>query len=165
MGGKVSKQYLEHVDGDWLVEHSEEVQLGSVLRVTDEYLQNALNSFEAVGSLLCLECWQRFAQEGRSERSSTLVEHQYGCLVERRWLVAEALGSWAITKGDITQVCALVARINRWLAIKRQGRWPDIEQEVTSFDCSVLDPRYIVATHALRDNLDSLFSVLPKAGI
>ena len=164
-GGRVSRQYLERVAASWLEQHAEETRLGNVLTVSSDYLDGAFNSFELVGSLLSQECWKRFLPKEREDRDSTLCHHQYECLVEARWNVAEALGSWSISEGDMTSKGALITRINRWLSIKRQGRWSEIESEVLGFDYSILDPRYIAAIQALTGNNDLFFSVLPKAGI
>src|SRR5208283_3820932 len=119
----------------------------------------------SVGSLLCLESWQSFASEERDERSTALNQHQYGCLMESRWALSEVRGTWGINRGDLTSAGVLVSRINRWLAIKRQGRWAEVQEEIAKFDSKVLDPKYLVAIHALTDNLDALFRLLPKAEI
>jgi hypothetical protein len=55
-GGRVSRQYLQHVDPNWIEEHKDEARLGQVLRLSNEYLLRAFDYFELVGSLLCLEC-------------------------------------------------------------------------------------------------------------
>jgi hypothetical protein len=164
-GGRVDRKYLDSVGQEWIERHKEEVQLGEVLIVGDEYLSLAFDYFELAGSLLCQECWKRFARDDRDVRSRALCDHQYECLLEKKWVVAETLGSWCVSEGDMTSSDTLMARINRWLSIKRQGRWSEIETEVMGFDYSVLNLRYVAAIHALAGRTDLFFSVLPKAQI
>lgn len=102
-GGRVSRQYLERVDPNWIEQHKEEAQLGKVLRVNDEYLVKAFDSFELVGSLLCQECWKRFAPDQRDQRGQAFIMHQYECLVDAKWTVAEGLGSWTVSQGNMTE--------------------------------------------------------------
>jgi hypothetical protein len=164
-GGRVSRQYLERVGQDWIEQHKEEAKLGATLLVSNEYLSQAFTFFELVGALLSQECWKRFARDERDERGSAFCSHQYECLVDERWIISEALGSWAVVEGEMNASHTLVARINRWLSIKRQDRWSEIEAEVMAFDRGVLDPRYVAAIHALEGANDSFFLVLQKAGI
>ena len=133
--------------------------------ITPDYLTTAFDLFELVGCLMCLESWQRFTKDQSKERSSALTEHQYDNLVEARWFAAEGLGSWAISKGGLDFSSMLVVRINRWLAIKRQGRWSEIEKEIRDFDHKALLPRFVVGIRALTEDMDPLFSLLPKAEI
>jgi hypothetical protein len=164
-GGRVSRQYLKRVDPNWTEQHKEEAQLGKMLQVNDEYLVKAFELFELVGSLLCQEFWKRFARDEREQRGRGFRCAPNECLVDTKWTVAEGLGWWAVSDGDMTASYALIARINRWLSIKRQNRWPEVQTEVKGFDYSVLDSRYIAAIHALTGNTDLFFAVLPKAGI
>jgi hypothetical protein len=162
-GSRVNRQYLDRVDPEWIELHKEETQLGKVLPVSSEYLSESFDYFELVGVLLCQECWKRFARDERNQREALLGDHQYDCLVDARWHVAESIGSWAIAEGELTGSGTLVSRINRWLSIKRQGRWAEIEDEVKGFDLSVLGPRYLAAIHALAGQFDLFFSVVRKA--
>ena len=81
-----------------------------------------------------------------------------------KWIVAEGLGSWSVSEGEMAQSDTLIVRINRWLSIKRQGRWSGIEVEVAGFDHGVLNLRFVAAIHALAERNDLFFSVLPEAG-
>ena len=164
-GGRVSRQYLERVDSSWLEKHKEETKLGRFLEVSAEYLAKAFDSFELVGCLLSQECWKKFAHDDLKARGSTILEHQYECLVDARWKIAEGLGSWVISEGEFNALETLIVRINRWLSIKRQGRWSEIEPEITSFDYSILEHRFVAAIYSLTGDADSFFRILPKAAI
>jgi hypothetical protein len=161
-GGRVSRRYLQHVGQEWIEEHKEEARLGELLRVDNDYLSQAFDFFELMGSLLCQECWRLFAREEQADRGSAFCAHQYDCLVEAKWTVAEGLGSWS-KEGELAEADSLIGRINHWLSIKRQGRWSEIEAEVTTFDYGVLNLRYVAALHALAERRDSFFSVLSDA--
>ena len=153
-GRRVNRQYLERVGQEWVERHKEEAQLGKILLVDNDYLSQAFNYFELVGLLLCQECWKRFAREEQDERGSAVCRHQYECLNDGKWIVAEGLGSWSVSEGEMAQSDTLIVRINRWLSIKRQGRWSEIEVEVAGFDHSVLNLRLLqLFTHWLRGTI------------
>lgn len=164
-GGRVSRQYLQRVSPDWKEQHKDEAQLGELLLVRSEYLSQAFDSFELVGSLLCQEYWKRIARDERDKRGKAFIHHQYECLLDAKWIVAEALGSWCVLEGEMSESDTLMARINRWLSIKRQNRWSEIEADVLGFDHNVLHLQYVAAIHALVGNADAFFSVVPKAGL
>jgi hypothetical protein len=68
-----------------------------------------------------------------------------------------------VVQGARSESLRLNAVVNRWLAIKRQGRWQEIRQEVEGFDTKACNPRYAIAVHSLCDRTDAFFSTLPAA--
>lgn len=160
---RVSKLYLKNVAPEWVAQSKENLTLGSSVSVSQEYISGALDMFETVGAALCFECWKKFASDERKQREEQFVFHQYGRLQEGIWPVAEGLGRWALDRSDMSSSGMLIARINYWLAIKRQNRWSEIESAVKDFEQSALDPKFRLAIYALMKNEEEFFRLLPIA--
>lgn len=162
-GGRVSRLYLKNVDPLWIQKSGEDMTLGSQVIVSREYLSRALNDFEASGAELCQECWLKFAADELEVREKALLDHQYERVKEGSWVVVEKLGRWAVRRGKLSSAGSLTATMNCWLAIKRQNRWAEIENEVNSLDISALHPQFLLAVFALRDDVEKFFKLLPTA--
>lgn len=161
-GGKVTRRYLEKVDWDKVKWPSPVPSPGSLLPVEDDYVVGALDLFEIAGLVLCEALAGKLApQEGG--RLEALLETVYRRLKSGDWYVAEHLSQWGEDDPDANEEESLMFRFNRWLTIKRQGRWPEIESEVKAFDCSAKHPQFSLALACLEEAADRFFEELPGA--
>jgi len=165
-GGKVNRRYLANVDWERLEEPDGPPALGTQLSADDLYLNHALDILEVAGLLLCQSAWQKLAPDEVSMRLGAfagLVDAVYDCVVSGRWYVAEHLAAWGLEDEVAEEDTLLIFKFNRWLAIKRQGRWEEIGAELESFDCSAKHPRFVLARASLMERADQFFEILPTA--
>jgi len=64
---------------------------------------------------------------------------------------------------EATEDSMLICKFNRWLCIKRQGRWTDVEEEVKAFDYSAKHRKFALARASLLERADEFFELLPAA--
>jgi len=167
-GGMVNRRYLANVDWERVAVPDSRPPLGTQLSVDDSYLDRALDIFEIAGLLVCQSVWQKLAPDeapGRLDSIAGLVDVVYRCVVGSHWYVAEHLAAWGLEDKAAEEDALLIFKFNRWLSIKRQGRWEEIATELESFDCSAKHPRFVVARASLLERADEFFETLPTAGL
>ena len=158
--GVVNRRYLTHVNWGNVVWPKDAPAVGTRLSVEGEYLALALDLFEAGGILLCQSTWKKLAPDETPVRLSSiggLIDAVYDQVLNARWRVAEYVADWGRNDKSGEEGQRLVFTFNRWLAIKRQGRWAEIAEEVDRFDCSATHPRFELARASLRDRPDDFF--------
>lgn len=166
-GGRVTERYLSNVDWEKLGAKISQPSMGDELDVEDAYLENAINAFEITGLLSCQEVWRKLVPSDitRYDNPITgegLLDAVYRRLLSRHWYVAERLATWGEEDPEASEDAMLVCKFNRWLCIKRQGRWTDVEGEVKAFDCSAKNRRYALVRASLLERPDEFFELLPK---
>ena len=163
-GGRVTKRYLANVDWGELVVRITRPEIGKQLGIDDSYLERAINSFEIAGLLLCQECWKKYAiqeHDIRMSREGGLTGAVYQRLLSGNWYVAEHLADWGSKDSDADESSILVCLFNRWLCIKRQGRWAEVTDEVEAFDTSAKQSMFSLVKAALLEKADDFFKLLP----
>lgn len=165
-GGRVTERYLSNVDWEKLDQYMTVPSLGHELDIDDAYISDAINAFEVCGLLLCQEVWRKLApgdEEARYSSLTGLLDSVYRRLLSRHWYVAEKLATWGEKDSEASEDSMLICKFNRWLCIKRQERWAEVEDEVRAFDCSAKNRRYALVRASLLERADEFFDLLPKA--
>jgi hypothetical protein len=159
-GGIVNAIYLSKIDKGL----SKELKNGDELIVSSDYLKSRLELFELNCSLIALELWKKFAPEDK-QRGELLLGKIFSHLVASRWRVAEGLAQFLMNDKCMSEEQILVAKLNYWLALKRQKKWAEIKNEVEAEDMSAAKIRYRLGWFALCEkwtlflkNCQSLFA-------
>lgn len=143
-GGRVTERYVASVDWDRLGDAPPPV--GKKLDLDDDYIARAINAFEVSGLLLSQEVWKKYAPDETRLRLDRLTGGRRGAvyskLLSRNWYVAEHLANWGARDSDAPEDVMLICKFNRWLCIKRQGRWEEVRKEVQAFDTAAKHPKY-----------------------
>jgi len=157
-GGRVSAVYLDKVKIEPLP------RLESVLEVSLEYLTEAADNLFAVGARLYTEVVGKIFNEEAERRhlENTLSKDVYDLLARRRF---EAL----IKVVDAVEIDQLVDpelkenfRVNKWLALKRLGRFEEIRSEVEEWNTGDESGRLRLAKLALLDRIDDGLQLIGK---
>lgn len=162
--GCVTERYLDNVDWDRIGIGVAKPVLGEELQLDDSYIEKAIDAFEIVGLLLCQEVWKKLSPEETDERYGEitgLCGAVYRRLLSGNWPVAESLAEWGIQDTDASETELLVCTLNRWLCIKRQGRWEEVLKEVKVFDTSAKHPKFALVKASLLELVDEFFEQLP----
>lgn len=156
--GIVNAVYLANVDA---ARHGR-VRKGDHLEVTREYLDHAIDVFELAFVLLAFGVWKRLAADEKA-RSGYAINLEYDYLLERRWTLVEAVASF--TEHDPGLGSELSNRVNLWLALKRQGRFAEVESEIrkAADDFNTRRPIFRLVRHALLEEHDQVVRLLPSA--
>ena len=165
-GGRATERYLSNVTWRKVEPHISRPSLGDKLDVNDTYLDHAINVFEVSGLLLCQEVWRKLVPEDGERRhspASGLPDVVYRRLLSRHWYVSGRLATWGEQDPEASEDTMLICKFNRWLSIKRQGHWTEVEEEVKTFNCSAKNRKYTVARASLLEQADEFFKLLPKA--
>jgi len=166
-GGRATERYLSNVDWRKLGGYIERPKEGDKMDIPDSYLQPAIDAFQTSGLLLCQEVWRKLVPTDSDTRHTSitgLLSVVYGCLLTRQWKVSEQLATWGENDPQASdENTMLTYRFNRWLSIKRQGRWTEVEKEAEAFDCSAKSRKYAMARASLLGQTDEFFELLPKA--
>jgi len=158
--GIVNNQYLEKVDKKLIKKFS--AKKNEKLKTNKDYLRDSINLFEAVGVYMTATIWKNFEPK-KKERSAFLNDHiVYPRLLEKRNFVAEHIAEFIINDKNAKATIKDCATLNRWLAIKQDGRFKKIEKEVEEIDFSSREKTLQLGLLALLDNKKQFFILLPK---
>lgn len=165
-GGRVTERYLSNVDWEQAEPFMSKPSLGDTLTIDDVYIENAIDVFEISGLLLCQEVWRKLVpgdSEARYGGLRGLLDEVYRGLLSRHWYVAQRVATWGEQDSEASEDSMLICKFNRWLCIKRQGRWGEVEQEVKAFDCSAKNRKYALVRASLLEQSGEFFELLPAA--
>ena len=155
-GGHVNSIYLSKV----APQCRKDISTGSKINITSEYLHRAINLFEKSFILVAAEFWKQLLPEDTA-RSGLLIRIAFDHLTAERWPVGESLSYFIRNDKRMPERDQLIGEMNYWQAIKWQGRYSEIRQEVEKADFSAKDQIFQLALHALADRTDAFFKLLP----
>lgn len=135
---------------------------GSKIELSRDYLDKRINYFEEYSLLIAAELWKKL-KPSEKERSEALVGITYEHLLAARWDIAEGLSYFQKNDKEMPEVSLLIANLNYWLCIKRQGRWDEIKSIVENEDFSAKGLRFQLALLSLLEHKDEFFKILPGA--
>ena len=160
-GGKYARVYIQKVDSDLISQYSAEE--GDNIKTDTDYLVRAIDCVFVSGAALLQLCWRRWDKERTAEADGAIVETIYESLEDQRYEVTCALATIAASLAMCDDNSSRIVTINHAIALKRLDRLDQMNELLTSHDWSAVAMRFQVALHALRDEQDELFRLLPKA--
>ena len=143
--GVVNKFYLSKVSG------GDPPQIGERLRVNHKYLVQAVDSLRLAGIKLSISLLRKLAPDDEQGH----VDHQLGSITYD-FLSAGSLqavvdlNEWHLTFVK-DEAHLILAKVNRWTALKKMSGIAAIRDEVTAWNTDVLARRYQLAKLALLD--------------
>ena len=159
-GGRVSRLYLARV-GREDARLIEGLVKGERLRVTSEYLDDAIDLLETAFISLAVAAWHKVGADDPGLRAAYLLDLSFDALCERKYRLAgyvsrdlshdKAAPDWERT----------AARVNGWLARKYSEGLSAVRGEIDEFDDTALAEEFKVAKLALLEEHDRLLSDLP----
>src|ERR1700749_370284 len=155
-GGIINSIYLSKV----APEFKREWKVGDRIRISRAYIDNAISLFEETFLLLAAELWHKQTGE-ETEIADLLTDIAYEHLDKERWVVAEGLSKFIMSGKGLPELSQLFAKLNYWQAVKWQGRYDDIKNEVESADFSGKGLASQLALYALTDKVSEFFHLLP----
>lgn len=159
----MNRQYMESVPKEIIDRYG--IEEGQELNVSEEYLSAAIDTAYVSGLILVQQCWRKWdrADEDSIGNADNLVVNQlYDSLLERRFDLTTRLAGYTEKVKYRTDMSRRMAMVNHAIALKGLGRKKEMEG-VLSGDWSSCALPFRIALHALKDEEDQFYELLPGA--
>jgi hypothetical protein len=160
-GGRVNNLYLDRVSAD-AAERSE-AKLGEPIRTTGDYIEAAIDRIHLAGIMIIQTAWRKWKKSECEAADADINEHVYFAIQSGRYRLAEEVSRFGCSLQFAREADRRNLVLNRAQALKWQGKEEEMEAVISSEDWGASGLRYIVAIHALRDNEEKFFELVPKA--
>lgn len=163
--GIVSQQYI-NVCRSHGVDLPADVRKGSALYATEEYFVEAYRCIYEVGVKLGHVVWRKILSADREEADDHLNALAYELLVEHEYQLAATLLDFAChtLKSHASIGSRLTFVINRAQAYKWLGDDEKSRSIIDREDWSAYDPKFVLASHVLRDDYEKAAAVMRSLG-
>ncbi len=160
--GIVNRQYLSNV-ADGLIEEYAATE-GETLPVTGRYVDAAVDTVYTVGASLIQLCWRKW-DKATAERADYEIVHEllYKSLRAERFQLVARIAERLKNIDYDKEKWAKMAIVNRAIALRELGRTREMEQVLSLRDWSASSRDYRLALHALRNEEEELYALLPRA--
>mgnify|MGYP000586331079 CR=1 FL=1 len=159
--GIVNRTYFANVENS-LVDKFE-AEEGKSLSVSTDYLEQAIDVIYLCGNILTQQCWRKWKKSEQEKADAMVMLSTYDGLLDERYELVNLYSSFCsgLDFSD-DQVSRLIC-INHAIALKELGKYEEMNLILDERDWSACAMRFHVALHALRDEVDELFTKLPLA--
>ncbi len=155
-GGVVNSIYISKVKESL----RKDVQVGDVLLVEKEYLENSICKLQKAFILIGSELWKKLSPEDEN-RGEILGNIVYENLLQSRWDICEGLCYFSINDSKINPINKTIAQINYWLCKKELGHYSQIEKEIEKIDYSDKKEVFQLGLLAIRGETEKIIEILP----
>lgn len=157
-GGLVNQRYLDRISAAGVRENVPNI--GERLIVTEDYLERAINIFEAVFVLIAMAIWKHLDSKdrGRGFLTNAVLEQ----IEAKRYRTARAWSDFTMRDTALLKAAKLGAKFNYWQTYKWEGRFEEVKADVEREDLSAGSSEFRLAKYALLDQLSEFFELLPR---
>jgi hypothetical protein len=149
-GGRVSRLYMEHTS-----KIESPPNIGDRLSVDLEYFQKAADMLCIVALALVHNVARKLLPKDElAHTEDTITNVPYRLLQDRRYAVTKSIAEHQSLHPFENDYMRLVVQVNGWLAKKRLGEIAQCRAEIESWQTNTLQPIFVLAKHALLDNLE-----------
>lgn len=160
--GVVNRQYLSKVDDELVQEYA--VEEGERLFVTEGYLDAAIDTMYVVGLSLVQLCWRHWHKSSREEADAFIVNSVlYESLREERFELVRRMAERSKEIRYSKDQWKWMATVNHAIALKGLERPMEMESVLSSIDWSTSPLEFRIALHALRNEEEEFYQLLPRA--
>lgn len=135
------------------------IQKGDKITVSREYINDAINIIETIGTAIIIEIWIKECRK-ESDEFATIVSIIFDeFLIIERWQEAKVLYEICLRSNKLKQSDILLCQINRWQCFKWLDEFEDVRSEVEELDISAFSAQYKLGILALQDKFKEFFEV------
>lgn len=136
--------------------------LGEKLTTDEEYIAQAIDMAELCGIILITQCWRKWEKTEAEAAEGFLVDSLFETLQDRRNQLVESLAEFAYTL-EMSEAGQRVACINHAIALRDSSRPDEVPIVLARHDWSATSLRFKLAIHAVLNEEDELYRLLPRA--
>lgn len=135
-------------------------KIGESIRLTKEYLENAINILEKNFVLIAFELWKKREKDDKS-RGAFFAQLSVKYMMQERWTLLESATIFIVSDSAVADSVKKMSKINLWLAQKKLGKMN--VDEVRKEDFSALTVDYQICKHALLEEYLDAVKLIDKA--
>jgi hypothetical protein len=159
--GIVNKIYLQNVSNEIIEKHK--ITEGSLIKVSEDYLNKAIDFIFLCGIVLIQQCWRKWKKEELDLADSALIDATYESLIEKRYDIVNEVAGYATGINFEVDRSRRVVVINQAIALKQLSEIEEMEAVLSKHDWSSSSMEFEVALCALRNEEDKLLELLSRA--
>ena len=158
--GIVNNIYLNKTSSEVLQKFK--LKKGSVVTIDNKYLQDSINMLESIFLCIGSIMWRKQLKEDGeiSVYFETINKLAYNHMKEGRFEISEKVYFFLESDKEISIHDELMAKVNKWISIKQQGRFNEIKQDIVDSDFSAFEDKYVMARHILLDEYSNAIAIL-----
>lgn len=156
-GGIVNSIYLSKIN----TELHNNVNIGDMISVSPEYLENAICLYELYFILIAAELWKKI-EPGNEKRSEVLIDISFDHLSNERYIISEGISYFILNDNRMPERDRLVAQVNYWLSLKYKGEFETIRNDIETSDFTAKEPVFQLAKECILENEENIFRLLPE---
>lgn len=157
--GKVNRQYLTAVSRD-LVERFKATD-GKTLELTSDYLSDAIDTVDAVATILGQSCWRKWGTA--AEADDRVVLATYEALREGRYAFVKEIAGFIASVRSAEEVCRRIVAVNHAIALRDTGDHDGAANVLSELDWSATSLKFGLALSVLQDDKVKFRQLLPRA--
>lgn len=154
-GGVINSIYIKNCGFS-----NEEYSIGSQLDSDSDYIEATISAFERSFILIAAELWKK-NEPSNEDRFTILHKILYSHICNGRYEIAASLACFLYNDKKQKESKLLMAKVNYWQAIKWNGGFEDIKEEIENTDFSAKDEIYLLSKHVLLDQFEEACDLLP----
>lgn len=160
--GIVNRQYLSKVADELIEEYG--IEQGDELAVRESYLNAAIDTIYVSGLMLVQLCWRKWDRAATEAADKFVVTHMlYRSLREERFELVRRMAERLKEARYATEPSKRMAIVNHAIALKELGLPDEMESVLCSVDWRASSLEYKLVLHALRNEEEEFYSLLPRA--
>lgn len=155
--GIVNSIYLNKVDS----KYKENISKGEQIKITEDYLEEAINATKIYGTLVLIESWKKFKKEDLEKINDFAETIGFESMKKQEWEFAKYLYKFLFRETN-SYADQVTVSINLWLCEKMQGNFDKIRDEILLCDVKGMKAEYQLCKFALLEMNDEFFDLLDK---
>ncbi|WP_420126901.1 hypothetical protein [Longimicrobium sp.] len=159
--GTVNRVYRQNVSADLLERFA--AKDGVQLRITEEYLGEALDMVEVCGMVLLQQCWRKWDKKETEAADKFMMNATFDNLLEEQYRVVEQLAIYAAGVPFASDAEKRIVCVNHAIALRDSGRNNEIEAILGRYDWSACSLDFQLALAAVRMDEEGFYRLLPRA--
>lgn len=144
-----------------IVSKQDKYKKGDTIRITRDYIDDALNIIECAGISIVMELWLKACSNDEDEigKMTDLLFDEY--LINERWEIARLFYELCL-EYRMPAAYELLCKMNKWLCYKKIGEFDKVIDEVNNIDLSAAKTRFMLAKLSLLNKVDEFFELFDK---
>lgn len=163
--GKISNQYLS-VCSENGVSIPKDYEEGTELEVSQEYYENACETFAEMGFKLSQVLWRKIIPSELEIADTQLIRYSFDLLQEQKYELAFKIccfGTDTLPNVQSEETKRYI-QINKCIALKSSGEDEECKQIINSLDWSGYKDEYQLAVAVLNDNYKKSYKLMKSIG-